>query len=282
MSRTWVIIDSNYLAYRAFYSVGGLSYKNTPTGATFGYLGALLQFQTIFPNSELTTAHCFDSKKSKRRRMAKRYKHNRRKARKKLDPKTREKLDQLYYQINKLRRKYLFQIGYQNVFHQVGYEADDLIASACKNLVKEDEAIIISSDKDMYQLITKQVKIYNPRLKEMMTLERFKSVYGIHPSYWSDVKALAGCNSDEIKGVPGIGEKTAVDFLLGKLDHTTKTKKIDSIMSREGKFIQDANKRLVHLPLKGTKQCVLIPDKKLGGWNAVMKSLNIKTLRMEK
>lgn len=182
------------------------------------------------------------------------------------------------WQMKMLRRQYLPTIGYKNIFVQKGYEADDIIASICFNLSMLDKAIIISSDQDLYQLINFQVSSYNPVKKKILTLQGFKEKYGILPHEWKLVKALAGCNTDGVPGVKGIGEKTAIKYLTKNLKATARA--YQSITSKEGLRIFERNMRLVSLPFKVTKVFKLQEDEiTQEGWNKVMKKLGMKSLR---
>ena len=97
------------------------------------------------------------------------------------------------------------------------YEADDIIGTLAKKVDEEDEfvATIVSSDKDLLQLISDEVvvKLLKSNDHIMMTKEEFKNIYGLDPIKMIDLKALMGDSSDNIPGVKGIGEKTAIKLL---------------------------------------------------------------------
>ncbi|MFN4196612.1 MAG: DNA polymerase I, partial [Caldimicrobium sp.] len=88
-----------------------------------------------------------------------------------------------------------------------GYEADDLIATFIETF--ETPVLLIAPDKDLLSLITEKVIVYDPIREQWITLETFLEKYGFPPSSFPDFRALVGDPSDNIKGVPGIGEKTA-------------------------------------------------------------------------
>jgi DNA polymerase-1 len=271
MSKTWIVIDSNNLAYRSFYAVGGLSYRGTPTGVYYSFLANVLQYQGRFSSNHCV--FCFDSKKSKRKKVSYDYKRTRGQNR---TPEEMERLWELFEQIKGLRRRYLKQIGFKNIFIQPGYEADDLIASICYNLPEGDKAVVITTDSDLLQLINGSVNVYDPKKKFLWNLKRFREQYGLRdPKEWAIMKAIAGCKSDGVKGIKGIGEKTAIQFLTLKLSLTSK--KYLKIVSKEGIETRKRNVPLVKLPYEGTKIFKLKTDTNQS-WSSVLQELGIKTL----
>lgn len=105
------------------------------------------------------------------------------------------------------------------LYHEaVGYEADDYIASLCEALVGYNK-IIVSTDKDFLQLVTDSTLAYNPIADIIYTPEKVFEKFQVTPTQIIDYKTLVGDASDHIKGVPGIGPKTAVKILqVGTLD----------------------------------------------------------------
>ena len=154
-----------------------------------------------------------------------------------------------FAQFARLRMKVLPKFGFKNNFIQTGLEADDIIAAIVQNYEPPEKFIIVSSDNDLYQLLSPTVSMFSNKSKKMMTVESFTKKWGIAPELWPMVKQIAGCTSDTVKGVVGIGEKKAIQFLLGTLKEHTKGYK--SII--DGKDIIDRNEALVVLPFKGTK-----------------------------
>jgi DNA polymerase-1 len=95
-----------------------------------------------------------------------------------------------------------------------GYEADDIISALVKKLSgKNLEIIIATSDKDMEQLLSPQVKIFNAKKGVMIDQETLFREKGIRPEQVVDVLALSGDSSDNVPGVPGIGNKTALELI---------------------------------------------------------------------
>jgi DNA polymerase-1 len=95
-----------------------------------------------------------------------------------------------------------------------GYEADDIISALVKKLSEKNlEIIIATSDKDMEQLLSPQVKIFNAKKGVMINQEALFREKGIRPEQVVDVLALSGDSSDNVPGVPGIGNKTALELI---------------------------------------------------------------------
>jgi len=272
--RKYLLLDCNYLCHRARWSTGYLSYEGDATGVIYGFLKSLSSFQDIFNTSNFV--FCWDSNTSKRKEIYPEYKANREK---KEYTDEEQKFNRAFRrQMKKLRTTYLSIIGFRNVFIQRGYEADDVIASISRWLGRLDEAIIISSDEDLYQCIEGNISFYNPRTSKTLTLQSFKKQYGIEPVLWGMVKSIGGCTTDNVKGVRGVGEKRAIDFLLSRLNPNSKAYK--NITSPEGNDISDNNQELVVLPMKGTQRFKLRRDNlSEQGWRQVTKMLGMKSIR---
>lgn len=274
MSKTWLVLDSNFLCHRAFYSTGHLKDDYGPTGVLYGFFRDIINFQEKFNTNNIV--FCFDSSaKSVREELYPSYKESRKS--KELEPELAEALSELGQQIVLLRKYYLPELGFKNIFWQKGYEADDMIASVVKySIPQTDEAVIVSNDHDMYQLLEgTRIQIYDPRQKMMMRQEMFEMQYGVSPNQWVDVKAYAGCNSDEVEGIPGVGEVTACKFIRGVLKPESKA--FQNILY--GKDIYHRNLPLVKLPFKGTNIFQLLPDEvNKHSWSNMMEKLGMKSL----
>jgi 5'-3' exonuclease len=222
---------------------------------------------------------CWDSKSSKRTELFPGYKKKRSQKYKEWDEKELRRENAFRKQMKILRRVYLKQIGYKNVFCQKGYEADDLMASVSYHLPEGDEAVIITSDQDLLQCIRHNVTFYDPRKNKMMTLQKFKKKYGIIPEQWVIVKMYAGCSTDEVPGIRGIGEVRAIKFLQGELKETSVV--FQKIEAGRAAIIKQ-NYPLVCLPFKNTKVFKLKKDKLCQkGWQEVVEKLGMKSFRKE-
>jgi len=169
------------------------------------------------------------------------------------------KLDAMAWpQFDLVEQDILPSMGYSNIFNTKGFEADDIIGKICKTY-RNNEIVIVTSDQDMYQLLTDTVCILKPSTNTYYTKAKFIKEYGIEPKMWKRIKSMAGCTSDEVKGVSGVGEKTALKFLKNELPTHYKT--YESLTSREGKDIINRNKSLVILPFRGTPNYKITEDR---------------------
>lgn len=266
MKRPWILVDANNLAFRSFYAMRDLSVDGVGTAVAYGIFREVLKIKQDL--NAKGVAFCFDVGESKRKLILPEYKSSRKdvsKSQKKLIQECRK-------QIDVLRTKHLPNIGFKNVFWQEGHEADDIIAS----IVGYNEGsrfVILSSDSDLYQLLAnKRVSIYNLNSKIIITKKYFERDKGIDPSLWCEVKALAGCKTDDVPGIEGIGEKTAIQFLCGNL---TKGKKFEAIVDNNDMW--RCNLPIVTLPYPKTKPFKLKRDSDLN-WSKTLKKLRINSL----
>jgi DNA polymerase-1 len=276
MIRRYLVLDCNYLAYRAKYVFGELSDKGSATGVIYGFLKDILRLREEFDTNRFV--FCWDSHTSIRKDMYPAYKEKRR---------TKDYTDEeaafekaFISQVKRLRTKYLPAIGYKNIFFQEGYESDDIIAMVCKAITPDvEEAVIITADHDLFQLLQKNISCYNPQTRQTMTRNRFINTYGITPKEWIKVKAIAGCTSDNVQGIKRVGENTAIKYIQKELGKGCKAYKS---IKTGWKDIVLRNRTLVELPLKGTKPVKLEKDQITQvGWDKVTKSLNMKSIRYE-
>jgi len=272
---TWLYLDCHNLLYRAFYAMGKLSHDGKSTGAVYGFLRDVQMLRQEFRTDRV--AFCFDHGRNKRNRIYLPYKSGRKN--KKRTPEEQEAYLDFKKQIELVKTDYLPSMGFSNVLYAKGYEADDIIASLCKSdAAMGDDVVIVSSDTDLYQLLTNTVSIYKPTQKELFTAKQFKQRYGIKPQEWVHVKALTGCHSDSIPGVPRFGEKTALSYLKGEKVSWWKK---DELFTKIQKFetLRLRNIRLIKLPLPFTPRFELRPDEvTLDKWRSVAQRLGITSL----
>lgn len=239
-----ILVDSNYLCHKATHAFGGLTNDKLGTGVIFGFINDIKTLAHKFKSNRFIFV--WDSKESKRKLMYSEYKEKRTKKRRELSDEEKAIQKDAYRQFTLLRTKVLPNLGFKNNFIQEGYEGDDIFAIIVKHY---KNCIMVTSDEDMFQLLDK-ASMYSPRTDKLHTAKTFKKEFGITPKQWVQVKQIAGCRSDNVAGISGVGEKTAIKYLLGELKATTKA--YQSIIA--GSDIIERNKDLVKLPLKGTKK----------------------------
>lgn len=199
----FVIIDGNNILFRAYYALPRLAnFEGVVSNGVFGFCNVLVKvIKDINPKY---IAVCFDgAKKNFRHEIFKEYKGQRK-------PTPEDLISQL-----PIIKEVLRAMNIQVIEH-IGLEADDLIGCLSRQF-EETERIIITADRDCLQLIKDGVSILQPHkgLSEtvMVTEDNMAELYGISPKQIIDYKALAGDSSDNIPGVAGIGDKTAVSLL---------------------------------------------------------------------
>jgi DNA polymerase-1 len=267
----WLLLDVSQLVWASFHAIGDkLSYRGDPTYVHFGLLSSVIRLQQELHSHKVV--FCFDYGKPIRCTVYPEYKKKRKE--KQLSEEEIKVYMEVSNQIKLLREQYLPKIGFKNIFYQDGFEADDVIAKICKDY-PDEKFIIVSNDQDMYQLLTKNVSIWKTSTKSHFTKRHFKAKYQIKPKEWAKVKAIAGCSSDEVAGVVGVGEITAVKYLKNELKK--ESKKHCDIVSKLGRKIYKRNLKLVKLPYKGVDSFDLQKDGNLK-WKPILRKLGIRTL----
>jgi len=201
-----VLVDGHGLAYRAYHALPPTlaTSSGEPTHVVFGFTTMLLEVLNDFEPDYIIV--CFDSGKSFRQELFSAYKAHR--------PETP---DDLRHQLERIRQ-ILAAFGIPIVTHE-GYEADDLIGTLAQQAVEQGlDVIIVTGDTDLLQLVDEHVRVILPgrqRFGDYRVYDRQAVIerYGFPPERLAEYKALVGDPSDNIPGVPGIGEKTATRLL---------------------------------------------------------------------
>lgn len=198
-----LLIDGNSILNRAFYGLPDLTNaKGIHTNAVLGFLNILMKILEEEHPDYLTVA--FDLKAPTfRHKLYDAYKGTR----KGMPDELREQVPYM--------KECLTAMGIQ-IAQMEGYEADDILGTMAKSGEKAGmEVVVLSGDRDLLQLATDHIKIRIPKTKKGVTeIENYlakevEETYGVTPSEFIEMKALMGDASDNIPGVPGIGEKTA-------------------------------------------------------------------------
>ena len=195
------LIDGSGFIFRAFYAIPLLTNsQGIPINAVYGYCNMILNIYEKFKPEQMIVV--FDTKKKTfRSDIYKEYKSNRTDPPEELIPQfsiIRDATDAL--QIPRLEID--------------GYEADDIIATYTKQAEEKGVSVtIISSDKDLMQLVNKNTKMYDSMKDNLIGVKEVKEKFGVEPSKVIDVQALAGDRIDNIPGVSGIGVKTAAELI---------------------------------------------------------------------
>ena len=229
------LIDVSGFIYRAFYGLPSLIYNGEEVGALYGFCSAMTKIVSMFHGAMFIAAlDC--SKKTFRNDMFSEYKANR-----KSMPET------LVSQIPYIREA-CDRFGFYKSEKQ-GYEADDIIASYAK-MITDQQVVIISSDKDLMQLMDDCIKIYDPMKRKYVSDDDVMKKFGVSSDKVLDVLSLIGDTSDNVPGVSGIGVKTAsalineygsLDNLISNIDNLPKTKRNEVLKSEIDKAILSRN-----------------------------------------
>lgn len=248
-----ILIDVCSVGFASYFGVKEkLQHDGVRTDILYGFLDQLMTFYKLFRSTRMV--FCFDSKMSIRKQKYPWYK-KRPPSNKGDDDEHEKEMNAIYTQFNILKNDVLPKMGFKNIVYQRGIESDDLIASIVMN--NEGQHIVISSDKDLYQLLN-NCSIYDHRKKVMVTKKILLEKYALTPEQWLEFKRIGGCSSDKVPGIPGIGEKTTLAYLKNEL---RAGKKLDSIIEDMAKdkssSVYGRNSWLVTLPIPGTKKVKL-------------------------
>ena len=279
---TLLLIDGHSLAFRAFYALSPDNFKNAAgqhTNAVHGFISMMLNILELEKPTHLCVA--FDvSRESFRTQELPEYKG------------TRGETPPEFMGQTELLVEALTAMNITSVSREM-FEADDLIASLS---VKGEEAgmrvLVVSGDRDTFQLITEEVTILYP-VKGVLNLARMDDAavlekYGVHAKQYPELAALVGETSDNLKGIPGVGPKTAAKWiqeygsLQAILDNADQISGKVGESLREHKELAVRNRRLNHL-LRDLEFEFSLDDLELGAVNEdqvkeVFAKLSFRTL----
>ena len=248
-----VLIDGHSILNRAFYGVPNLTNsEGIHTNAVYGFLNIL--FKLLEEEKPQYLAVAFDLKAPTfRHTMYEEYKG------------TRKPMPQELHEQVPLTKEVLGAMGIP-ILTKEGYEADDVLGTAAKHAQENGyEVTIVSGDRDLLQLADEHIKISIPKTSRGTTEvhnyypEDVVREYQVTPQQFIDVKALMGDTSDNIPGVPSVGEKTATNLILqfgsveGVYEH------LDEVKPPRAKKSLEENRELADISYKLAKICIEAP-----------------------
>lgn len=223
---TLYLIDGSGFIFRAFYAIQMMNRPDgTPVNAVFGFCNMLNRLQ-----SDVKATHAaviFDAaRKTFRNDIYPEYKAHR--------PEAPEELRPQFALVREAARAF----GFPSIESE-GYEADDLIATYAKVARDKDwNVVVVSSDKDLMQLIRDGVALHDPLKNKPITDTEVLEKFGVPPSQVIDVQALAGDSTDNIPGAPGIGVKTAAQLI-------TEYGSLEQLLERAGEIKQPKRREVL-------------------------------------
>jgi DNA polymerase-1 len=225
---TLMLLDGNSLAYRAFYALPAENFKTQgglTTNAVYGFTAMLINL--LRDESPTHVAAAFDvSRQTFRSERYPEYKANR-----------SSTPDEFRGQID-VTKEVLAALGI-TVLAEPGFEADDLIATLTTQAEKEGyQVLVVTGDRDSLQLVSDDVTVLYPR-KGVSELTRFTPAavvekYGLTPEQYPDFAALRGDPSDNLPGIPGVGEKTASKWIAEYGSLQALVDNVDSVRGKVG------------------------------------------------
>lgn len=230
------LIDGNSFCYRAYYAIRSLSNsKGRPTNAVYGFVTMLNKI--VKENDPDMLAVAFDLKgPTFRHKKFEEYKIHRK-------PMPDDLVSQIPY-IKEIVRAYNIPI-----YELEGYEADDLLATLAKRAEKEGiDTFIVTGDKDALQLVDSHIKVYSTHKEGLVyDVEKVEEAFGVAPDRMTDLMALMGDATDNIPGVRGIGEKSAIELIseFGSLEGLFKN--IERVKGEAKKKILKENEEMAAL-----------------------------------
>ena len=251
---TLYLVDGSGYIFRAYYAMaysGGGSLTNpegTPVGAVYGFTNMMMKL--LDDHKEAVIAVIFDAARANfRNDIYEDYKANR-------DETPEDLIPQF-----PLVREATEALGIPAVELE-GYEADDLIATYAQQAVAQGKnVIIISSDKDLMQLVTDDISMMDPMKNKMIDPKGVVEKFGVTPDKVVDVQSLAGDSVDNVPGVPGIGVKTAAQLIneYGSLEELLNRAEEIKQPKRREKLIENADMARISQQLVRLAQDAPVP-----------------------
>ena len=203
MNKIVLCIDFNNVVFMSYYSKPLLNSKNMNVNAIKGFFYKLKSYIETFNPTHIVVCNDISRSKTFRRKMYKAYKSQRKES----DP-------DIVLQMEYVSRL-ISLLGIPIINNEL-YEADDLlgmISRLVSDNMEDTDTVIVSSDKDLYQLIDNHTFIMNPKNGEIIDSYWIEDNYKLTPDQWIELKMLQGDRGDNIPGIPGIGEVSALRLI---------------------------------------------------------------------
>ena len=196
-----LIIDFANVAYSGWYSKPEITKNGQNVNAVIVFFQRLRALKETFNPTFMLLAEDMGRANTFRRKMFAPYKAQR----KPVDPDIEYQMD-IIKSINQ-------SLGFARLRNPI-FEADDIVGMVAKWGDENGyDSIIISSDRDMYQLLTEHTYVMSPKDNQIIDLQYMEDMYQLNPKQWIDLKILQGDNADNIPGIRGIGKKTALELM---------------------------------------------------------------------
>jgi len=271
------LIDGSAYIHRAYHAMGGLSNsKGFPTGAVFGFTNMIVK--TLKDKSPKHIAVAFDAKgPTFRHEKYPDYKANR--------PSMPEDLRLQIPKIHEIVEAYRLPS-----LSIPGFEADDIIATLSRQAADRGwEVVIVSADKDLMQLVGEKVSMWDPQRDTVYDAAGVEKKFGVPPTQLLDFMALTGDSSDNIPGIPGVGQKTAAQLvrqfgslegIYSHVDEIEQKKARESIRANKDKaFLSRELASLDHsVPLDRGIDGLVLADQDSAKLKDIFKELEFKRL----
>ena len=262
-----ILIDGSAYIFRAYYGLPPMNRADgTPINAVFGFTNMLVKLIEDYRDDKMIVI--FDAARENfRNTIFKEYKANR-----------GETPEDLIPQFEIIRQCVdAFNIPQLEI---EGYEADDIIATYCRLAEKQKiDSIIVSSDKDLMQLVTKEITMLDPMKNKKIGIEQVIEKFGLPPEKVVQIQALTGDKVDNIPGAPGIGPKTALQLIqeFGDVHRLIKNANQIPQEKRRNIIVDHEEDILVSLKLVKLKDDIKLPIdiKKIHTYSSINKNDNL-------
>tara|TARA_R100000789_G_C3011569_1_gene151418 strand:+ start:379 stop:1188 length:810 start_codon:yes stop_codon:yes gene_type:complete len=227
--KTLLLLDFNNLLYRGYFALPKMEFAGKSTHGLLGFMQQLCNLIKEFQTNHIIA--CLDAPPYTRKKLYPEYKGDRKDRDKDM---LNEIFENVEYTIKLLE---VLDIKYWK--HQ-GLEADDLIANCCQQYINHyNRIVIVSSDDDLYQLLSNKVFIY--KNKKLLNMNWFLEQYSLYPRKWAKIKAITGSHNN-VEGIHKVGIKTAIKLV-------NDSERYNQLTAEQQELIKN-NLKIIKLPLE--------------------------------